>query len=47
MTIDDYLRDENLQYDINIEAAKIFPLSSNKFNKYEHLASEEKFPSNQ
>ena len=34
MTIDDQIRDEQLQYDINREAAKISPSSSNKFNKY-------------
>ena len=47
MTIDDQIRDEKLQYDINREAAKIFPLSSNKFNKYEYFAGEEILPSNQ
>ena len=30
MTIDDKIRDEKLQYDINIEAAKISALSSKK-----------------
>ena len=30
MTIDDKIRDEKLQYDINIEAAKISKLSSKK-----------------
>ena len=30
MTIDEKTRDENLQYDINREAAKISPLSSGK-----------------
>ena len=34
MTIDDQIRDEKLQYDINREAAKISALSSNKLNKY-------------
>ena len=29
MTIDDQIRDEKLQYDINREAAKISALSSN------------------
>ena len=44
MTIDDQIRDEKLQYNINREAAKISALSSNKFNmnilqakKYYHL----------
>ena len=31
MTIDDQIRDEKLQYDINREAAKISELSSKKF----------------
>ena len=31
MTIDDKIRDEKLQYDINREAAKISALSSDKF----------------
>ena len=46
MTIDDQIRDEKLQYDINREAAKISALSSNKFNKYEYLTDEEIFASN-
>ena len=47
MTIDDQIRDEKLQYDINRGAAKISALSSNKFNKYEYLIFEEVLPSNQ
>ena len=47
MTIHDQVRDEKLQYDINREVAKISTLSSNKFNKYEYLTSEEILPSNQ
>ena len=47
MTIDDKIRDEKLQYDINREAAKISALSSNKFDKYEYLTGEEILPSNQ
>ena len=47
MTIDDQIRDEKLQYDINREAAKISALSSKKFNKYEYLTGEEILPSNQ
>ena len=46
MTIDDQIRDENLQYDINREAAKISALSWNKIGKYEYLAGEETLPSN-
>ena len=33
MTIDDQIRDEKLQYDINKEAAKISALSSGKLHK--------------
>ena len=47
MIIDDQIRDEKLQYDINREAAKISALSSNKIGKYEYLTGEEIFPSNQ
>ena len=34
MTIDDQIRDEKLQYDINRDTAKISTLSSNKIGKY-------------
>ena len=34
MTINDQLKDEKLQYDINREAAKISALSSGKLHKY-------------
>ena len=37
MTIADQIRDEKLQYDINMEAAKISALSSDKIDKYEYL----------
>ena len=37
MTIEDQIKDENLQYDINREAAKISALSSGKLDKYEHV----------
>ena len=47
MTIDDQIRDEKLQYNINREAAKISALSSGKINKYEYLTGEEILPSNQ
>ena len=46
MTIDDQVRDEKLQYDINREAAKISALSLGKINKYEYLTGEEILPSN-
>ena len=47
MTIEDQIKDENLQYDINREAAKISALSSVKLDKYEYLTGEEILPSNQ
>ena len=47
ITIDDCLRDENLQYDINREAAKMLAFSSNKIGKYEYLTGEEILSSNQ
>ena len=47
MTIKDQIRDENLQYDINREAAKISALSSGKIDKFEYLTGEEILPSNQ
>ena len=47
MKIDDQIRDEKLQYDINRKAAKTSASSSNKFNKYEYLIAEKIFPSNQ
>ena len=47
MTIDNKIRDEKLQYDINREAAKISALSSGKVDKYEHLTGEEILPYNQ
>ena len=47
MTINDRIRDGNLQYDINREAAKISALSSGKIQKYEYLTGEDILPSNQ
>ena len=47
MTIEDKIKDEKLQYDINREAAKISALSSGKLDKCEYLTSEEILPSNQ
>ena len=47
MTIDDKIRDEKLQYDINREAEKILALSSEKINKYEYFTGEEILPFNQ
>ena len=47
MTINDQIRDEKLQYDINREVAKISALSSGKIHKYEYLTVEDILPSNQ
>ena len=47
MTIDNQIRDEKLQYNINREAAKISSLSSGKICKYEYLTGEDMLPSNQ
>ena len=47
MTLEDQIRDEKLQYDINREAAKISAISSGKIDKYEYLTGEEILPSNQ
>ena len=40
MTIEDQIKDEKLQYDINREAAKISALLSGKLDKYEYLTGE-------
>ena len=47
MAINDQIRDEKLQYDINREAAKISALSSGKIHKYQYLTGEDILPSNQ
>ena len=47
MTINDQIKDERIQYDINRKDAKISALSSVKINKYEYLTGEEILPSNQ
>ena len=47
MTIDDQIRDEKVQYNINREDAKISALSLKEFNKHEYLTSEEILSSNQ
>ena len=47
MTIDDKIKDEKMQYDINREAAKTSALSSGKIDKYEYLTVEEMLPFNQ
>ena len=47
MKINDQMRDEKLQYDINREAAKISALPSGKIHQYEYLTGEDILPSNQ
>ena len=47
MTINDQIRDEKLQYDINREIAKISALLSGKTHKYEYLTGEDILDSNQ
>ena len=41
MTINDKIRDEKLQEDINKEAAKISAWSGGEIDKYEYLTGEE------
>ena len=45
MTIDDKIRDEKMQFDINREGAKIWAIS--KIDKHEYLTGEEILPCNQ
>ena len=47
MTIDDQIRDEKIQYDINREAAKISAILPNEPCESEYLTGEEILPSNQ
>ena len=47
MAIDDKIKDEKLQYDINREASTISVLSSRKIDRYEYLTGEEFLPSDQ
>ena len=47
MPIQDKIKGEKLQYDINREAPKISALSSGKIEKYGHLIGEEILPSDQ
>ena len=46
MTINDLIRDERLQDDINRERAKISALSSGKIHKHEYLTGKNILPSN-
>ena len=41
MTINDLIRYEKLQYDINREAARISALLSGKIHKYEYLTGKD------
>ena len=45
--MDDHIKDEKTQYNINREAAKVSTLSSGKIDKYEYLTGEEILSSNQ
>ena len=47
MTIENQIKDEKRQYDVNREAPKISALSSGKIDKYEYLTGEKILPSNQ
>ena len=47
MAIDDKIRDEKLQYDINREATNVSALSSGKIDKYEYLTGNKILTSNQ
>ena len=47
MKIDDKIRGEEVQYDINGEAAKISALLSDKMKKYEFLTGEKILSSDQ
>ena len=47
MTINDQIRDEKLQFDINRKTAEISALFSGKIDKYEYLIGKEILPSNQ
>ena len=47
MTIDDEIKNEKLQFNINRQTAKISVLSSGKIDKYQYLTSEEILPSDQ
>ena len=47
MTINDQIRGEKLQYDINREAAKMSAVSSGKIHKYEYYTGQDILPSKQ
>ena len=47
MTINDQIKDEKLQYDINGKVSDISALSSGKIDEYEYLSGNEILASNQ
>ena len=47
MTVNDQIRDEKLQYNVNREAAKISGLPWDEIHKYEYLTGKEILPPNQ
>ena len=47
MTVDDRIRDDIKQCNINREATKISALSSGKIDKYEYLTGKDILPSNE
>ena len=47
MTIDDKIKDEKLEYDINRITAKLSALLSSKIDNYEYLTEKEILPSQQ
>ena len=47
MTIDDKIKDEKLEYDINRITAKLSALLSSKIDNYEYLTDKEILPSQQ
>ena len=47
MAIDDKIKYEKLQYNINRDAAKLSPLSSGKIDKQEYFTGEEILPPDQ
>ena len=47
MIINDQIKDEKMQYDINREASKVSALSSGNIHEYKYLTSEDILPSNQ
>ena len=47
MTIDDTVKDQKLQYNINRDETKISTLSSEKIDKNKYLTGKEIFPSKQ